>query len=87
MYADDTQFIHHCNPMDLPDLKCRVEASLEVASAWFAENSLRINPAKTDVMLVKCRQRRTNVDFSVDFESTTIHPSSSVKILGMSVDC
>ena len=87
MYADDTQFIHHCNPMDLPDLKCRVEASLGVASAWFAENSLRINPAKTDVMLVKCRQRRTNVDFSVNFESTTIHPSSSVKILGMSVDC
>ena len=50
MYADDTQFIHCCNMVDLPELQSRVETSLKVASAWFAGNSLRINPTKTDVM-------------------------------------
>ena len=65
-------------------MSCR---SLGVASNWFADNSLRVNPAKTDVMIVKCKQRRTNVAFRVNFEGTTIYPSPSVKLLGMCVDC
>ena len=51
------------------------------------DNSLRINPNKTDVMIVRCRQRRLDVEFCVNFEGTVIHPSSSVKVLGMAVDC
>ena len=33
MYADDTQFIHCCDMVDLPELQSRVETSLKVASA------------------------------------------------------
>ena len=87
MYADDTQFIHSGHPANMSDLQNRVEASLEVAGAWFAENSLLINPNKTDVMIVRCRQRRSNVNFSVNFGNTVIYPSPSIKVLGMAVDC
>ena len=85
MYADDTQFVHSGNPSDLPGLRQRVEASLKVASVWFADNSLRINPSKTDVMVVRCMQRY-GVDFCINFENTIINPSPSVKVLGVSVD-
>ena len=87
MYADDTQFIHSCNVADLPDLQYRVEASLRVASAWFGENSLCINPAKTDVMVVRCKQQRADITFSINFGNAVIHPSTSVKVLGVAVDC
>ena len=60
---------------------------LKSSERMFADNSLRVNPTKTDVTLIRCRQRRLNKDLCVNFEGATIHPSTSVKVLGMAVDC
>ena len=57
-----------------------------VADSWFSQNSLKINPTKTDFMLVHTRQRRTVGTFSIDFGSSTVQPSQSVKILGVTMD-
>lgn len=86
MYADDVQFIHTCHPKDLTQLKERIEESLKIADAWFSQNSLKINPTKTDFMLVHTHQRRSVGTFSIDFDSSTIHPSQSLKTLGVVVD-
>ena len=86
MYADDVQFIHSCPPNALTQLKHRIQGSLMVADSWFSQNSLKINPTKTDFMLVHTRQRRTVGNFSIDFGSSTIQPSQSVKILGVTMD-
>ena len=48
MYADDVQFIHTCPPNALTQLKHRIQGSLMVADSWFSQNSLKINPTKTD---------------------------------------
>ena len=86
MYADDVQFIHTCHPNDFNQLKERIENSLNIADVWFSQNSLKINPTKTDFMLVHTRQRRSVGTFSIEFDSSTIHPSQSLKTLGVIVD-
>ena len=62
-----------------------VSNKLKSSERMFADNSLRVNPTKTDVTLIRCRQRRLNKDLCVNFEGATIHPSTSVKVLGMAV--
>ena len=86
MYADDVQFLHQDTPDNLPRLQNRVQNSLEDAQRWFVENSLKINPVKTDLVLVRHRQRHTLLNFEVIFGAAKIKPSASVKILGVAVD-
>ena len=86
MYADDIQFIHSCEPCNIPALKQNVEDTLKVAHVWFVANSLKLNPNKTEILLVKTRQRQTPDSFSITFNGTTLVPSANAKILGIIVD-
>ena len=86
MYADDIQFIHSSQPCNLTALKQNVEDTLKVANVWFVENSLKLNPSKTEVVIIKTRQRRTTDSFTVTFNDTTLVPSSKTKLLGVIVD-
>ena len=86
-YADDVQFIHTCHPDAVLHLKNRIEETLVVADLWFAQNSLKINPTKTDFTIVHTRQRRSVGTFSIQFAgSADIQASQSVKTLGLVVD-
>ena len=49
MYADDVQFMHSNLTGDVEAPKSRVTSILHEAHFWFAENSLKINPTKTEV--------------------------------------
>ena len=86
MYADDVQFIHSCQPHSTPNLRQDVEDTLKVAHAWFVTNGLKLNPKKTELMLVKTQKRQTPCNFTVSFNDATLSPSSKVKILGIIVD-
>ena len=86
MYADDVQLMHSSLPSDIENLKTRVKGTLNEAHFWFIENSLKINPTKTEVMLLKTRQRRLPSNFCVNFNGTTISSTSSAKVLGVVVD-
>ena len=56
MYADDTQFLDaHC-PSNIQELKIRIENSLAVALQWFTQNRLKINPTKTEFVIIKSRR-------------------------------
>ena len=86
MYADDVQFLHRSRPDDLSQLKASVERTVATAHSWFNENSLKINPTKTDLILIKSNRRLLTSEFSVQFGDASIRPSSTVKVLGMDVD-
>ena len=86
MYADDVQFMHSNLTGDVEVLKSRVTSTLHEAHFWFVENSLKINPTKTGVVLFKTRQRHLASDFSVSFNNTVLRSSSSAKVLGIVVD-
>ena len=86
MYADDVQFLHLASPKSVLELKSDVECTLDIASHWFIQNCLKINPAKTDLLVVKSRRRRLDSDYDVQFGTAVIQPSTATKILGVVVD-
>ena len=86
MYADDAQFIDADTPANADALCARMEETLSTALNWFTQNRLKINPRKTDLLLVKSPRVNTNANVEVKFGPAIIRPSSSVKILGVFVD-
>ena len=86
MYADDAQFLHRGLRQNTLELQGKVEATFKQAHTWFTHNSLKINPTKTDLMIVRPRQRRSPLQFSVRFGDTDVKPSPTAKILGVVVD-
>ena len=86
MYADDAQFLDTDLPGNLPELKRRVEENLSAALIWFTKNRLKLNPAKTDLLVLKSARLNINTDFKVKFGNTEIVPAQSVKVLGVSLD-
>ena len=51
MYADDAQFLDADLPQNTSDLQTRIEQNLAIAVDWFSQNSLKINPIKTELVL------------------------------------
>ena len=86
IYADDVQFGHKGEAHQMSDLESRVEGTFNTAQQWFTANSLKINPAKTDLVLIKSKRRQVNNPFSITIGDAKIEPSSSTKVLGMMVD-
>ena len=86
MYADDVQFLDADTPSNILALKKRVEDNLSVAMKWFTQNRLKINPSKTEMIVLKSRRRTLNTNFSVRFGSDTVSPSQSVRVLGVTID-
>ena len=86
MYADDVQFLDTDSPDNLAQLKCRVENTLSVALDWFNQNRLKINPSKTELVLLKSSRRNVDCDFTVKFGSSHVNCSRSAKILGVTLD-
>ena len=72
MYADDVQFLHLDKPDNLLTLQTSVENTMHDAKRWFAENSLKMNPAITDFVLIKHKQRRNITDLEVQLDDVKI---------------
>ena len=86
MYADDAQVLDSDTPQNLPVLKKRVESNLSVILDWFTQNRLKINPSKTELMLIKSPRLNTDQNFAIRFGNSEITPVQHVKVLGVTVD-
>ena len=85
MYADDTQFIDSDEPSNIDFLKTRIERTLATALCWFSQNSLKINPSKTEFLLFKSRSRIT-AEMNIRFGDFTLAASPKAKVLGIVID-
>ena len=85
MYVDDAQFLDSDYPGNSRELKARIENSLSFATKWYTQNRLRINPSKTEMILLKSRRQNAS-EFSVFMGDCEIVPSPYLKILGVTVD-
>ena len=85
-YADDVQFLDSDTIANLAVLKQRVESTLEVALNWFTQNRLKINPNKTELLVLKSQKKIIDSDFSIKFGNSEIKPTPCAKILGVYVD-
>ena len=88
-YADDTQLLDHSPPttIGLSQLRSRVEQSILDLQLWFQANSLKMNPKNTFITLVRTQQSLKKAEsFHVTLSGQYIHPSKTVKIMGVLLD-
>ena len=69
LYADDAQFLDTEPPSNSHVLKARVEANLSTAFKWFTQNRLKINPSKTEMVVIKSKRMKFDEKFSVQFRA------------------
>ena len=82
-YADDTQIL--VTGRSLTEIKAKSETAIEQAQKWFTDNSLKINPTKSEVMVFSRKKGPTEVLHITVKEGNqykSIKTSSSMKILG-----
>ena len=86
-YADDTQLL--VVGKNIREMKEKVEQTIAKAQAWFSNNSLKINPTKSEVMVFGLK-RNQEEDIHIKVvdagTTTTIKTAKSMKILGVTID-
>ena len=87
-YADGSQIIISGKVDELQDLINRAEYALKEAKTYFQINGLNVNENKTQCMFVGSRQLISFIppNTVIEFDSTAITPSKSVKNLGIFMD-
>ena len=85
-YADDTQIL--LSAKTLEDLKHQIESTIALAQTWFTNNSLKINPTKTEIMVFSNSDIKHSISFSVKDDGSTknIFNKKKIKILGVILD-
>ena len=85
-YADDTQILLSAKTPN--DLKCKIEDTITVAQTWFSNNSLKINPTKTEIIIFSSKELKQPLSFSVNDGGNMkeILNKKKIKILGVVLD-
>ena len=85
LYADDTMIYYsHRDPQQVKEV---LERELEAIMMWIQQNHLRMNVAKTHLLVFSRRHRRKEVEeFTIQHRGASIKPRSEVKYLGVVVD-
>ena len=86
-YADDTQILVSGKKSKIHTVVAHMERVLDSLDVWFRANGLKVNAAKTQLMLLGSSQNlRTTPDVSVKFRGHDLIPVSEAKNLGLIFD-
>ena len=88
-YADDTQLLDSSlkDNASMADLKTRLAESLTSIQLWLKENSLKMNPSKTEFTLLGTRQAVVeNSNFFFEMSGHKFTPTKTIKVLGVIID-
>ena len=86
-FADDTQIMVSGRKQDLPLLVQRMEAALTAVYRWFCDHSMKLNAAKTQMLMLGTPAMLRDVPpVSLRFCGTLIRESREVKNLGVTID-
>ena len=86
-YADDTQLLISDQKTELPSLVRRMESALETVSQWFAQNHMKLNAAKSQLLVLGNPKILGNIPkITLSMQDTTIHESDTVRNLGLVMD-
>ena len=79
-YADDTQLLISGPKSDLQSLVRQMESALGTVTQWFAQNHMKLNAAKSQLLVLgtpRMLQNTPKVTLSV--QSAMVHESDTVK--------
>ena len=88
LYADDTQIFTSFNTSNHSNKIESLQKSLTSVQDWMFTNKLKLNPDKTEFMLIgnKCHRNKFNSKFPVDILNNSIPPAAHAKNLGVIID-
>ena len=89
-FADDTQIGVTGPRARLGELQAVLSQLLEIMGTWFAQNGMRVNAAKTELILIGERRQLQYVGegrVNVQFLGETLQPAQCVRNLGVKMDC
>ena len=87
-YADDSQFYVHLSHMNASAAFDKLNRCLQHVKEWMSARKLKLNPDKTEFILFgsKKQRERLNVCFPIDILGNPLHPTKSVRNLGVWFD-
>ena len=88
LYADDTQIYLELDSWNFDSSITELTNCLEAVQAWMGNNKLKLNPDKTEFIVVGDDQIRNSPksSFPVSLLGNIMEPAESVKILGVILD-
>ena len=89
VYADDTHLLDRAKhePQNLAALKARIENTLSIMQNWYRSNSLKMNPQKTEFMMIGSRQNIQKTEgFHLVIDNVPVSPSRFLRMLGVVLD-
>ena len=84
MFADDTSI--QCSSLSAVDLEHSLQKDLNAVQAWMNANKLKLNTAKTFLMLIGTRQRVRADRVNLTVDDRLIEQVSTTKYLGVKID-
>ena len=87
-YADDSQLYVHLSHMNASAAFDKLNRCLHNVKEWMSASKLKLNPDKTELILFgsKKQRERLNVCFPIDILGNSLHPTKSVRNLGVWFD-
>ena len=86
-YADDTQVLVSGKKSEIQNVIFRMEKALASLDTWFQANGLKVNAAKTKLMLLGSPQNLRSLNgIQVEFRGHHLVPISEAKNLGIIFD-
>ncbi|KAK3567160.1 hypothetical protein QTP86_011299 [Hemibagrus guttatus] len=83
-YADDTQLIFSFPPSDTTT-SARISACLAGISSWMTAHQLKINPSKTELLIIPGDPSPAQ-DLTISLSNSMISPTASARNLGVTMD-
>ena len=87
-YADDSQLYVHLSLMNASAAFDKLNRCLQDVNEWMSASKLKLNPDKTEFILFgsKKQRERLNVCFQIHILGNPLHPTESVRNLGVWFD-
>ena len=88
-YADDTQLYVHLSQRNASAASDKLNRRLQDVKEWMSASKLKLHADKTEFILFgsKKQRERLNVCFLIDILDNPLHPTESVRSLGVWFEC
>ncbi|MEO2220739.1 MAG: reverse transcriptase family protein, partial [Nitrosopumilus sp.] len=84
-FADDTNLL--ATNESIKKLQKQVNLDLRFLCKWLRANKISLNASKTELLLFRHPNKSINYDLKIKINGKKLIPSSSVKYLGIIIDC
>ena len=85
-YANDSQLYVHLSHMNASAAFDKLNSCLQDVEEWMSASKIKLNPDKTEFILFGSKKQRETVCFPIDILGNPLHPTESVRNLGVWFD-